>query len=327
MIREIFTMSCKFAVLAQIATIFLMRIDSHYYCLLAYFKCSSRLLVATDRLIADQILIASLCCNLEFYDCTDGPFAVTCERNGQTTYWKVGVGSDEKQVIMGTKSKNEASIFYIEKQVRPGVFNITHYGEQVLSDAKKTPSKYLSVKSRLTGSDEGPLQIRGKRAAYFVLKHPTTKKRDDLTTEFWESHSCCIRLAPRKLQKKTYVAFDWDANKTLYTRSERGGITTRFRLSRIGIEHARARASLGPDIEGTLRRVQTPSPIHTRTESDCGDKEPEEPCFSSMARQIQHLCGECDREDRPCVREEEEEEGSSEDSGLSDWDDADEDDD
>lgn len=38
---------------------------------------------------------------------------------------------------MGTNNENEASIFYIEKQVCPGEFSIAYYGEQVSGATKK----------------------------------------------------------------------------------------------------------------------------------------------------------------------------------------------
>lgn len=217
---------------------------------------------------------------------------MSCECNSQNFYWKVDTSGD-KQVIVGTTRKSEASIFYIEKQPRPCVFNIAHYGEQVQSSARKTSSKYVIRSSRLKGEDDGPLQIEGKKAAYCVLQHPI-KKRDELSVDYWETDSCYIRLAPRKVQKKSYIAFDGIANKTMYVHSsekEGKNIAMRFRLSRIGIEQLRSRAiSLGCEHgseynsdSNTLTRVRAPG----RMESD-GAEEDEEYSIT----QLEENCGE-----------------------------------
>lgn len=201
-----------------------------------------------------------------------GPFAVSCEYENESIYWKVDTNSD-KHAIVGTTAKNKASIFYIEKQSCPGVFNIANYGEQVESSARKTSSKYLIAKSRLA-SEGGPLQIGGKRAAYFVLRHPT-KKKEELSTEYWETDACYIRVAPRKMQKRSYIAFDSVANKIAYVHSyeeEGKGVPMRFRLSRIEIEHLRLRTgSICSEYDTTLKRVRT-----GRIENDGEEEEEEE---------------------------------------------------
>lgn len=183
---------------------------------------------------------------------------MSCEYNGGNHYWKVDANGDE-QVIIGTPEKSEASIFYIERQPRPCVFNIAYYGEEVQSNARKTSSKYITRNTQL-------LQVRGKNAAYFTLRHPT-KNKGDLSMEYWETDSCNIRLAPRKMKKRSYVAFDGTANKTIYVHSseeKRGSISTRFRLSRIGVNQMRCRATslASEDSKGLL--------VPGRVESDSG---------------------------------------------------------
>lgn len=139
---------------------------------------------------------------------------------------------------MGTSEKSEASIFYIEKHVCPGEFNITYYGEEFNSRKKLKSSKHLMTDSKMSGKDEGPLRIGGRRAANFTLRHPQ-QKNDDLGIEFWESDACFIKIAPRTMQRKSYIAFDIDSNKTVCIpcRKEEGGkYSMRFGLTRVEIE-------------------------------------------------------------------------------------------
>ena len=190
-----------------------------------------------------------------------------CEYNGRNIYWKVDASGDN-QVIVGTPEQSQASVFYIEKQCRPHIFNIAYYGEQVENyGSKRTHSKYVTKKVR---EGEGPLQVQGRNAGYFVLRHPT-KKKGELSTEHWETDACNIRLLPRKMQKKRYAAFDGDANKTMYVRSSqnnRGNIMTRFRLFRVGIEHMRCRLE-SFEYDRTLKRERNP----TRVVSDGGEED------------------------------------------------------
>ena len=148
-----------------------------------------------------------------------------------------------KSVILGTSEKNKASIFYIEKQVCPGEFNITYYGENFKGKKKVRASRHLTTKSKMGGPDEGPLQVGGGRAANLTLRHPA-RKNEDLGIEYWESDACFIRLAPRRMQKKSYVGFDVEAMKTVYLgcREEEGEkYIMRFNLTRVEIECSQAR--------------------------------------------------------------------------------------
>lgn len=150
---------------------------------------------------------------------------------------------------MGTTEQSEASVFYIEKHVCPGEFNIAYYGEQYRAKQKKRLSKYLTTRSKMSGKDPGPLQMGGPRAANLTLRHPS-KAKSTLDTEEWTKDACYIRLAPRKMQKKSYVAFagELDAVKSVCVQCrEEEGCITRFNLNRVEIDCSQVRCRLFSD--------------------------------------------------------------------------------
>lgn len=145
--------------------------------------------------------------------------------------------------VIGTTDKSKASIFYVEKQVCPREFSIAYYGEEYSNTSMRGQSvlsKHLTTKSRVKGRDEGPLRIGGGRAANFTLRHP---RKTDLGIDNWESDACFIKLAPRKMQRKSYVAFDVGKNKTMCVscREEGEKFSMRFNLTRVKIESSQAR--------------------------------------------------------------------------------------
>ena len=168
-----------------------------------------------------------------------------------------------KNVIVGTTKENEASIFYIEKQACPREFNITYYGEEFSQMSKSKSSQHLTqnckssqhlttLSKMMGGRDEGPLQIGGnKRAANFTLRHPGRRK-EDLGIEFWETDACFIKLAPRPMQKKSYIAFDMHQNKTkvISCRGE-GGVDCcmRFCLNRVKIGSCPSKCRIFADFD------------------------------------------------------------------------------
>lgn len=167
---------------------------------------------------------------------------------------------------MGTNKENEASIFYIEKQVCPGEFSIAYYGEQVSGATKKKISKYLTTNSKLTGNEAGPLKIEGGRPTKFTLRHPI-RRSNDISIEFWESDACYVRLAPRKMQKKSYLGFNGFSNTTMCvcSRKEEGeNISMRFSLSRVGIEQCKYLShQVQADSEGGLQSESQALPVNT----------------------------------------------------------------
>ena len=170
--------------------------------------------------------------------CTGGPFLICCERNGEAVYWKVDNSEGHKD-LTGTYNRDEATIFYIEKHSRPGEFNILSYGEVVktLPDSPIKISNYLST----VGRDEGPLQMQGRKAAKLTLRHPA-KRTEELSIQLWEKDGCFIKLAPRKMQKKGYLAFKFagESSKSIFvpSRDADGDLSLRFTLVRVGIDIA-----------------------------------------------------------------------------------------
>ena len=176
----------------------------------------------------------------------DGPFAIVC--GDEDLYWRVEDKDSDKQSIIATASKLDASIFYIEKRARPGVFNIAYYGETVLNNAKKSSSKYLTVKCGMMSTNRVPLlQFKGKKATAFVLRHPA-KNKHELCIEFWRQDSCFIKLAPHRMKKRGFIAYSREASQIVCVghpedEKQRRDVCMRFRLSKIGIEYAKPRAA------------------------------------------------------------------------------------
>lgn len=170
----------------------------------------------------------------------DGPFTISCMQHGlsREVYWKVDA-HDGKNVVVGTEKESEASIFYIEEQICPNEFNIVYYGEEVGQISSKCQSsQHLSTLSKkMGGRDHGPLQMGGGRAANLTLRHPAHRK-EDLTIGFWETDACFIKLAPRRMQRKSYIAFDMDQNKTMVVscrEQDEGNCCMSFSLNRVKI--------------------------------------------------------------------------------------------
>lgn len=145
--------------------------------------------------------------------------------------------------------------------------------------SKCTYSKYITKNARFKGEGEGPLQVQGRNAGYFVLRH-LTKKKCELTTEYWETDACNIRLLPRKMQKRSYLAFDEEANRALYVHSsqnDRRNILTRFRLFRVGIEHMRCQLGSTEFDDRILKHERNPQVVSDGDEEDtCVELEEEE---------------------------------------------------
>ena len=155
-------------------------------------------------------------------------------------YWKVDHTSSYRKALVGTPSKDEASIFYIEKHSRPGEFNIAHCGEVVKSDSTSPVrvTHYLSASSKKS-RHEGPVHMEGK-AANLTLRHPAMKKKE-LSLQSWEEDACYIKLAPRRMQWKSYLALEFDGDtcesKCVESPKEEGkDRSMRFSLTRVGID-------------------------------------------------------------------------------------------
>ncbi len=102
-------------------------------------------------------------------------------------------------------------------------------------------SNYISAKSKITsGRHEGPVLVEG-RAAKLTLRHPAIKDTVPSIHE-WELDACYIKLAPRKTQKKSYIAFAFDGEtcKSMCVESrqkeEGNNLVLRFILTRVGID-------------------------------------------------------------------------------------------
>ena len=162
---------------------------------------------------------------------TGGPFFIACGHDNK--YLKVEPFGG-RNVLLATKDKDDAGIFYIEKTICPGEFSIAYYGGEV--SAENNSAMYVVTKSKLTGKESGPLQVGGARAANFTLRH-ISKQKNKLSVSDWERESCYVKLAPRVAQHKSYLALNERANACMCVASreaEKANSTClRFKLERI----------------------------------------------------------------------------------------------
>ena len=156
-----------------------------------------------------------------------GPYIISCGLHNDIYLCVVEI--NRRRVVVGEKIRGHASTFYIEKSVCPGEFNMVYYGKK--EDARRTePALYLTATSQ-----DKPLGVGGARASNFTLRHPS-KKKEDLFIEYWETDSCYIKLAPRRLQKRLIVGLDESTMKTVcvhsYKEEEKRDMCLRFQLHR-----------------------------------------------------------------------------------------------
>lgn len=75
----------------------------------------------------------------------------------------------------------------------------------------------------------------GARASNFTLRHPS-KKKEDLSVQYWETDSCYIKIAPRRLQKRSLMGLDERALITVCVHSfkdeEKQNVWLRFQIHR-----------------------------------------------------------------------------------------------
>ena len=138
-----------------------------------------------------------------------------------------------RNALLATREKEDAGMFYVEKSVCPGEFSIAYYGGEI--DAPESVSMYVVTKSKMTGKDNGPLQVGGGRAANFTLRH-ASKQKSDLSVSDWERDACYVKLAPRMTQHKSYLALNQKSNMAVCVPKreveEKTGVWLRFKLER-----------------------------------------------------------------------------------------------
>lgn len=145
-----------------------------------------------------------------------------------------------RNVLQGTRNKADAGVFYVEKSVCPGEFNIAYYNGE-MNAPNSSSSMYVITKSKLTGKENGPLQVGGGRAANFTLRHASRDKAD-LSVSDWEKDACFVKLAPRPTQHKSYLALNEKSNATMCVPNREaekmGSIWLRFKLERTRSEES-----------------------------------------------------------------------------------------
>ncbi len=166
---------------------------------------------------------------------TGGPFVISCgEHNNK--YLHIVEINHKKQVI-GVEGREKASLFYIFTKENPKVFNIAYFGRKE-NDRYTESGLYLMTNTRF-GHDSGPLEVGGASATNFIFHHPS-KDDDSLSIELWETDGFYVRLAPRKFQIKSYMAFDEENYKTVCVRDlahdGKNNVWLRFQLRRVRYE-------------------------------------------------------------------------------------------
>ena len=134
---------------------------------------------------------------------------------------------------MATEKKEEADIFFIEKGVCPGEFNIAYYVDEA-SLMEKSGAIYVTTKSKMTGKDDGPLQVGIARGANFTLRH---SHKETLSVEEWEKAACYIKVATRRAQHKSYVGLNEKKNFTIcvpkQAAEKANSVWLQFKLERV----------------------------------------------------------------------------------------------
>ncbi len=125
-----------------------------------------------------------------------------------------------KDEVRATTKREDASLFVIDKAVAEGEFTIAFIGsQQDIKENKARVLQYLQTNSRKTGYDEGPLKVGRYRGtsygAKFILRqfplNSTKSKKVYLNS--WEADLCYLRVAPRRLQRKSYVGLKVDTKQ------------------------------------------------------------------------------------------------------------------
>lgn len=170
-----------------------------------------------------------------FFNLPGGPFLITCGNKYNRYLRVVPVGN--KNTLMASEKKEEASVFYIEKNICPGEFSIAHYDDQP-NTLDKSSSMYVTTKSKskLTGKDSGPLQVGGGRGANFSLRH-VVKSKESLSINDWEKDACYIKLAARLTQHNSYIGLNEKSGFTVCvpkrSTEKMNSTWLRFKLERI----------------------------------------------------------------------------------------------
>lgn len=162
-----------------------------------------------------------------------GPFFIICGSK-YDKYLRV-FPINKKNTLMATGKKEDADIFFIEKGVCPGEFNIAHYGDEVTL-SEKSGAMYVTTKSKVTGKDDGPLQVNGGRGTNFTLRH-SVKSKETLSVEEWEKDTCYIKVASRRAQHKSFVGLNEKKNFTIcvpkQAAEKANSVWLQFKLERV----------------------------------------------------------------------------------------------
>lgn len=114
---------------------------------------------------------------------------------------------NNKNVLTATSNKEDAATFFIEKSICPGEFNIAFYGDEADRAVDRSAAMYVTTNSKVTGKDDGPLQVSGGRGTNFTLRH-AIKQKDVLSVDAWEKDCCYIKVANRLTQHKSYMGLN-----------------------------------------------------------------------------------------------------------------------
>lgn len=176
-----------------------------------------------------------------------GPYKVSCGYRFKN-FWKVATNS-YKEELKGTTSKTEASHFFVETSLdNPEAFNIAYYGENNSDEGRC--SRYLITDSRFTGKDNGPLEMCELGAGNFVLEDG--KGSRILSTYEWEEDPCYIRVAPRKIQRKSYLGYNEESCNSIcrpkIKNNRKKSCWFRFKLNRVNIEQLRPQVNFDDDV-------------------------------------------------------------------------------
>ena len=150
-------------------------------------------------------------------------------------YWTITKWNG-KNSIFATSEKEDAAVFSIEKTAIPNEFQIAHYRGEKKESAYFVNIEKVFLGSFIVGREDGPLQIGGGYAANFTLctEDDDPKKID---VELWEGKSRFIRVAPRRIQMRSYLALGPNGMimRVPSRKQDTKNVFTQFLLERISI--------------------------------------------------------------------------------------------